>query len=152
MKEIVRLSLVGAAALLLIGCAPAKQLTTRELAMSCTTDMATQFHIHPNLKIVIGGKNVPIPEGIGIVDGCMHPLHTHDATGQLHVESPEKRDFTLGDFFAVWGKPFDKDHILDAAADTRNAVRMSVNGKDVDTFEGTVVHDKDDIVIRYESR
>ena len=33
-------------------------------------------------------------------------LHTHDATGIIHVESPTVRPYTLGEFFDVWGVRF----------------------------------------------
>src|SRR5712671_5401660 len=93
--------------------------TNREVALLCTTDMATQFHIHPVLKIVINGQQQTIPANIGIRSNCMNSLHTHDDSGTLHVESPEKRDFTLADFFAVWGKTYTKDQILDSKVDSR---------------------------------
>src|SRR5207244_304602 len=80
--------------------------TNREVVLACTTDMATQFHIHPHLDIVILGQKQEIPADIGIVAGCMNPIHTHDQSGQIHIESPEKRDFILADFFAVWNKTF----------------------------------------------
>jgi len=32
----------------------------------------------------------------------MSPLHTHDATGLVHVESNAARNFTLGEFLDVW--------------------------------------------------
>lgn len=31
------------------------------------------------------------------------PLHTHDASGQVHIESREERAFTLGNFLSIWG-------------------------------------------------
>jgi len=31
------------------------------------------------------------------------PLHTHDASGIVHVESPDVRTYTLGQLFGVWG-------------------------------------------------
>lgn len=34
------------------------------------------------------------------------PLHTHDATGTIHVESSARTSFSLGQFFAVWGVRF----------------------------------------------
>lgn len=124
-------------------------LSSREVALNCTTDMATQFHIHTSLTIVINGKEQKLPSGIGIKPGCMNALHTHEADGEIHVESPLKRDFTLGDFFAVWDKPFSKDQILDFKTDGKNAIRVQVNGSDVDTFENTILRDKDRIVINY---
>jgi hypothetical protein len=31
-------------------------------------------------------------------------LHTHAADGIIHIESPIRRIYTLGDFFDVWGE------------------------------------------------
>ena len=123
--------------------------TNRELALSCTTDMATQFHIHPHLEIKIDEKKQEIVSNIGVVDGCMNPLHTHDNTGEIHVESPEQRDFTLGDFFAVWAKPFNKNEILDSKADAKHIIEETVNGKVVQDYENTILKDGDQIVISY---
>ncbi len=130
---------------------PLREKTTREVAMSCTTDMATQFHIHAKLRIVISGVEQTIPANVGIDAGCMKPLHTHDASGTIHIESPVKRDFTLGDFFAIWGKPFSRDIILDAKIDLAHHIRMTVNGKDSDEYENLVARDDDEIVISYET-
>lgn len=129
-----------------------KSKTTREIALGCTSDMATQFHIHPNLAISINGKSAEIPPNIGVYSGCMNSIHTHDAIGTLHVESPEKRDFTLSDFFAVWNKPFTQDQILDYKIDSRHQIRETVNGKPVQDFENTIMRDKDQIIIFYEEK
>lgn len=83
--------------------------TTAEVALSCTTDMATQYHVHSELSMVIDGVAQTVPAEIGVTRGCMRPLHTHDADGVIHIESPVKRDFTLGDFFLVWGQSMDKE-------------------------------------------
>jgi hypothetical protein len=124
---------------------------SRELVMSCTTDMATTFHIHPMLKVFINGEEQTILEDIGIDAGnCMHPVHTHDATGKIHVESPVKKDFTLGDFFMVWDKTFNGNQILDSVADDTHRIRMTVNGADSTEYENLVLKDLDQIEIRYE--
>lgn len=128
------------------------KISNRDVALICTTDMATQFHIHPHLEIVISGQRQVIPANIGISASCMHPLHTHDASGTLHVESPEARDFTLSDFFAVWGKTFNKDQILDSKVDDTHVIRVMVNGQAVNTYENTILRDKDQIVISYEAK
>ena len=125
--------------------------TNRELATSCTTDMATQFHIHPHLEIMVNGQKQEIPTGIGIDEAvCMHPLHTHDVSGIIHVESPEQRDFTLDDFFFIWNKKFSKDQILDYKADDKHVIKETINGKEVQDYENTILRDKDEIVISYE--
>ena len=123
--------------------------TSREIALACTLDMATKFHIHPNLKIVVNGTVQIIPKDIGINNLCMNAIHTHDATGVIHVESPVRKDFTVGDFFAVWGKEFDKNQILDYQADKTHVIAITVNGKMVDTYQNTIMNDKDNIVIEY---
>lgn len=126
--------------------------TNRELALGCTTDMATQFHIHPTLEIDINGKPAEIPAQIGIQATCMNAIHTHDASGVLHVEAPEKRDFTLADFFAVWGKSFDKDQILDSKVDATHVIRMTDNGMESQEYENLVLRDGHKIVIYYEEK
>ena len=120
-----------------------------ELVASCTTDMATQFHIHPHLSIVINGVVQTVPANIGIDSGCMHPLHTHDIDGIIHVESPVKRDFTLGHFFSLWGQTFNRQQILDAVADDAHAIVMTVNGQVSDDYENLILQDEDQIVITF---
>src|SRR5262245_14575940 len=62
------------------------------------------LHLHPHLTILVNGSPVTVPAGIGIKAAGDLPLHTHDASGTIHVESPGARTFTLADFFAVWGR------------------------------------------------
>jgi hypothetical protein len=129
---------------------PISQLTNRELALLCDDEMAGGFHIHPILEIVANGENVPVPTNIGVQQTCMTALHTHTPDGVIHVESPEKRDYTLADFFAVWKQPFSKDEILGFKADDTHRVRITVDGVEVNSFENTVLKDKERIVISYE--
>ena len=127
--------------------------STREVAMSCTLDMYTQFHIHPRLTTVVNGEPQTVPASIGITLGCMHPIHTHDASGSIHVESPEQRDFTLGDFFAVWGQAFNKNEIStsggDYKTDANHEIVMTVDGKTSDQYENLVLKDLQQIAIEY---
>lgn len=123
--------------------------TSREVALTCTTDMATQFHIHSELKIFINGKEEIIPSNIGVTPECMNSIHTHDAIGTLHVEAPVKKDFALGDFFAVWKKEFNRNQILDSKVDSTSLIEVTVNGKEVDTYENTLLNDGDKIIINY---
>lgn len=115
-------------------------LSNRDFAMICTTDMATKFHIHPNLELIRNGEPEPLQSDIGIRAGCMNPLHTHGTDGTIHVESPEPRDFTLGDFFAVWGRPFPE------------GARVTVNGRASAETENLILGDEDRIVLSYESK
>jgi hypothetical protein len=67
----------------------------------------TAVHIHQHLDIYVDGRPVPVPALIGIDPAVgFAPLHVHDTSGVIHVESPTVRDYTLGQFFAVWGVRF----------------------------------------------
>lgn len=65
----------------------------------------TVLHVHSHLDVFVGGRRVVVPAGIGIDPYLrfISPLHTHDTSGVIHVESPTVRTFTLGEFFGVWG-------------------------------------------------
>lgn len=126
--------------------------SNREVALACTSDIATRFHIHSDLEIVINEEKQTIPTDIGISPTCMNALHTHDTSGQIHVESPQKRDFTLADFFAIWNKTYNKNQLLDNKADDQHIIRETVNGQEVEDYENTILRDDDKIVIFYEER
>ena len=87
----------------------------------CLAEVTT-LHVHPWLQIVIntGSSNasVTIPAAVGILDpqfqtsggvqiaaggSCFEPMHTHDASGIIHIESAHVTDqYTLGDLFNIW--------------------------------------------------
>jgi hypothetical protein len=81
--------------------------------IACQSEMLT-YHIHAHLTLYKNGKPVPVPAYVGIpyssaihVGGqntCLFYLHTHDASGVIHIESPTKpeRPFMLGQFFDIW--------------------------------------------------
>jgi len=67
----------------------------------------TAVHIHQHLDLYVDGRPVPVPALIGIDPSVgFAPLHVHDNSGVIHVESPTVRGYTLGQFFAVWGVRF----------------------------------------------
>src|SRR5947209_1562386 len=46
------------------------------------------MHIHPHLTILINGQDQVIPAGIGVEASGDLPMHTHDDSGTIHIESP----------------------------------------------------------------
>src|SRR6266403_1622446 len=76
------------------------------------------MHIHPHLEIIKNGREQRVPANVGIkpslykdhsMDGFIGdmgaaPVHTHDSSGILHVESSVTLNYTLGDFYKIWGK------------------------------------------------
>ena len=104
------------------------------------------YHSHPSLTITINGASFPFPPAPGTVDnGCLQPIHTHDATGVLHIETDQNRDYTLGDWFLLWGhwenNPtraiFNSTQIFDHKAPVSgpHTLTMTVNGNPDTTFD-----------------
>lgn len=62
-------------------------------------------HIHQHLDLFVNGKKLVVPALIGIdpIDNFVTEIHTHDASGVVHVESPTRSSFTLGQLFCEWG-------------------------------------------------
>lgn len=96
-----------------------------------------QVHVHAHLSLFLKGEQIAIPYGIGIVRpfqvnngfvgvaSGIYWLHTHDATGIIHVESPDNRTYTLGQFFDIWGQTLNAREV----AGLKGAVRAYVDGK-----------------------
>lgn len=102
-------------------------------------------HIHPQLSIWVDGEPEVIPANVGISSSCMAEVHTHDSSGELHVESAYRGnidDLRLPDFFAVWGKSIDRDG-FDA--------EIRVGGDVVENPEEVKFRDREQIEIRYTS-
>jgi hypothetical protein len=61
------------------------------------------YHVHALVSIYKDGVRLGLPAEVGL-KGCTYELHTHDHTGVVHNETDLKKNFTFGQFFAVWGK------------------------------------------------
>jgi hypothetical protein len=96
-----------------------------------------KVHVHAHLALFNKGQQIAIPYGIGIVKPFqanngfvgmgqgIYWLHTHDATGIIHVESPDDRTYTLGQFFDIWGQSLTSSEV----AGLKGTVRAFVDGK-----------------------
>jgi hypothetical protein len=109
------------------------QLRLRAIGLDPLTAEGQAVHIHQHLDLYVDAKKVTVPAQIGISSSgaFISDLHTHDATGIMHVESPDVRSFSLGQFFAVWGVRLDAKCLgsLCAAGDRR--ISTWVNGEPV---------------------
>jgi len=124
------------------------------------------MHIHPRLAIYNGAAQVTIPTNIGIdqnmwrdhaldqyADGPgMAPLHTHDSSGVIHVESKVTRDYTLGELFKIWGQPLGPQQTLNLRADSAHYLYMTVDGQAYSgtDWESLVFKDNQRIEIHYD--
>ena len=90
------------------------------------------LHIHQHIDIYVHGAKIGVPSriGIGFLDSFIAPIHTHDISGVIHVESPVVKDFTLGQFFDVWGVKFSAQSIGGYNSDANNKLQIFVNGKE----------------------
>jgi len=91
----------------------------------------TRLHIHQHLDLYVNGQKVTVPAGIGIQTtppAFFSPIHTHDTSGIIHVESPTVRDFTLGEFFDVWGVRFTSTCIGSYCTQGNDALKVFVDG------------------------
>ena len=109
--------------------------------ISCDALESTVVHVHVHLAIFVNGQEEQLPLGVGIgqpwqvsdtdegpfVDdgSCFYWIHTHTEDGIVHIESPIRRRFTLGDFFAIWQMPLNENQVGPA----QGSVIMYVNGQ-----------------------
>jgi hypothetical protein len=100
----------------------------KPLGLSALGAEGEVVHIHQHLDIFVNGKHETVPALIGIYDGqFLTQLHTHDASGIMHVESPTKRTFDLGEFFGVWGVRLN-DKCIGGYCKPKTQWTMYVNG------------------------
>src|SRR4051794_29588315 len=113
--------------------------------ISCDALESTIFHIHVHLAVFFDQDEQVIPFGVGIgepwevenspagpfvVDGlCFYWIHTHTEDGVVHIESPVRRTFKLGDFFAIWEQPLSATQV----GPKQGQVIAYVNGDKVTT-------------------
>lgn len=86
-------------------------------------------HVHTHLTVLDGDAPVTVPADVGhsARDRFAAELHTHDTSGILHVESPTRRTFTLGQFFDEWGVRLDAWRV----GDLRGELTVWVDGRRV---------------------
>jgi hypothetical protein len=121
--------------------APASTTQTGEVdGIKCGATEQLAYHIHAHLLVYVNGQPRALPGGIGIpgsqvqqsaqgpvaVGGqCIYWLHTHAPDGVIHIESPTKRIYTLGNFFDEWHQPLSATQVGSASG----KVTAFVNGK-----------------------
>ncbi len=100
------------------------------MGMPALSAEGTVLHIHQHIDVLIDGKAVAVPADIGInaAAGFLSEIHTHDATGIIHVESPTNTTFRLGQFFDIWGVRFDSHCIGGECDGNGRTLAVFVNG------------------------
>ena len=116
-----------------------------EICYYALQGIKSDYHYHLQLNITINGERIEIPANIGFEkDGngdtlFLHPIHTYDNSGRIHVETTRNATAELGFLFDIWGEDFSRNKILDYNVDEEHIIEMTMNGESVDTFENTIL-------------
>jgi hypothetical protein len=108
--------------------------------IQCGATEQLEYHIHAHLAVYLNGTPRAVPGGIGIPGSmveessegpvaaggeCIYWLHTHAPDGVIHIESPTRRIYSLGNFFDIWHQPLSTGRVGNAAG----RVTALVDGK-----------------------
>ena len=132
--------------------APAAASALTVNGIQCNTNEQLLFHVHAHLDIFVNGQAIYVPPQIGIIpDKCIYWLHTHDEKGIIHIESPVKRDFTLGQFFDIWSKKLNNSSEFASIFGGKNIPEVYVNGQKVTgiNYREIKLHAHDEIALVY---
>ena len=121
--------------------APASTTGTGKVdGITCGASEQLAYHIHAHLAVFKNGQAYTLPGGVGIPGSqaqqtnqgpiasggsCIYWLHTHTTDGVIHIESPTKAIYTLGNFFDEWHQPLTGTKV----AGLSGKVTAFVNGK-----------------------
>jgi hypothetical protein len=117
----------------------------------CDTSEGAVEHVHTHLQIFNRGRAVEVPAQIGImpIAGCLYWVHTHASDGVIHIESPQIRTFTLGQFFDIWGQNLTRSQAANVRASRGRALRFTVNGRAWNGDPRAIpLRDREEIVIQ----
>lgn len=140
--------------------APATTLNGKTVdGISCRklANQTVKYHIHVHVAVYVKGKMERLPAGIGITEprllekyskghfydvgiyDCLYWLHTHVPDGIIHIETPGKKDFTLGEFFDIWNQPLGPSQVGPAKGKVvvfENGKRLSGNPRSTPLLRG----------------
>jgi hypothetical protein len=89
------------------------------------------YHVHAQLNVYVDGKQTTVPANLGIdpQGRFISPIHTHDTSGVVHMESTKFYPFTLGEFINVWGVYFTDKQLGGYKVGNGNVLQLWVNNK-----------------------
>jgi hypothetical protein len=110
-----------------------------------------KFHIHAALHIYVNGLLKPVPALVGLepAKNIETSLHTHDSSGVIHMETIHKFNFTLGDFFKVWGVELGPEQVGGLKGLGGDRLHFYVNGHKLTNPAAYVMHNGDNFSIGY---
>lgn len=126
-------------------------LAARMAALRLPNLSDSVFHIHAILRIFVDGRPVTVPAYIGLPDTgtVFAPLHTHDASGLIHMEATRPYPFTLGQLFDIWGVAFSRTQLGAYRDHGARTLQVYVNGHRVADGPGYIMHSHDTIIVAF---
>jgi hypothetical protein len=97
--------------------------------VGCSSTPGTAVRARTHLDVFADASPVTVPAGVGVLASCAYWLRTEAADGIIVIGSPERRDFTLGDFFDVWGAPLGRGRALGFRVSAGRPLRAFVDGR-----------------------
>ena len=115
----------------------------------CDPTESIDFHIHAHLDVIVDGKSVTVPAGIGIKPNeCLYWLHTHNTSGVIHIEAPQETTFTLGQFIQIWDNTPSISPTFEGMINGDKNFKVFVNGFEYkDGYDKIPLNAHDEIVI-----
>ena len=126
-----------------------------EICYYALNGIVADHHYHLQLNITIIEERIEIPINIGFEKDSegktifLHPIHTYDNSGRIHVETTKNATAELGFFFDIWGKEFTEDKILNYTSDNEHSIEIYMNGNKIETYEKTILEPYSFIEIIY---
>ena len=118
-----------------------------DILTQCISHDNLEGHIHVTLVTVWNGQPGFLPANIGVTPDCLRPTHTHDESSAVHIEAPDDQEYTVGDFFRVWG---DESPAMRPGAEVEN---VGLNGVHYDgDYRDIVFEDQQRITIAFGNR
>ncbi len=85
--------------------------------LTCAANMVQSYQVNAHLEIVYNGQWLQMPQNIGVTSACTYEMNTSDHTGIIHIGSPTVRNYTLGEFFDIWGQPLTSTNVVGLSGD-----------------------------------
>jgi hypothetical protein len=136
-------------------------------------------HDHVHLDVIVEGRKVTVPPGVGLaepvdrgpckppspsVSECSagdyftafvanSPLHTHSASGIIHIEADRPGNYTLGQFFDQWGVRLSQTCLGSYCAGEGKELAVFVDGRRVNaSFRSVVLGNRQEIAVVFGNR
>jgi hypothetical protein len=119
---------------------PVDQTGSSINGIQCQSLRQRAYQLNSHLQVYVDGRPKALPGGIGMVQPslsqtqagpvftsstCYYWLYTVTQDGVIQVGSPVPRNYTLGEFFKIWGQPLSRN----AVATATGRVTAIVDGK-----------------------